>query len=80
MAKTFAVRQDVDGSIDFDFHRSRSVALRRRAMRDSVTRRRPSAATLVMAGVIGVAIATSAADGTVRGPLAGAWPAPSRTP
>jgi hypothetical protein len=50
------VRRHDDNSIDFDFYRTRSIALRRQAMRDSLTLRTASAGALVMAGAVGFAI------------------------
>ena len=55
------VRRHRDGSIDLDFYRTRSVALRRRAMRDSRTMRMAAAGAAVMVAAMGFAAVMPAA-------------------
>jgi hypothetical protein len=51
-------RRNANGSIDFDFYRSRATKLRRRAMRDVARKERSLAAGLVL--ICGAAAATLA--------------------
>jgi hypothetical protein len=50
------VRRHDDNSIDFDFYRTRSTALRRQAMRDAHTLRMATLGSLVMVGAVGFAM------------------------
>jgi hypothetical protein len=60
------VRRRSDGSIDFDFYRTRAATLRRQALRDMATQRLAPLGARVMAGALGFAIVIPSAPSTVR--------------
>jgi hypothetical protein len=55
MTEAQDIRRHPDGSIDIDFYRAGTTALRRQAMRDAWKLRRATAAVLVTLGVVAVA-------------------------
>ena len=60
------VHRHSDGSIDFDFYRTRAAVLRRQALRDMATQRIAPIGARVMAGALGFAIVIPAVVGTAR--------------
>ena len=63
---TLDVHRHSDGSIDFDFYRTRAATLRRQALRDMATQRIAPIGARVMAGALGFAIVIPSVVGTVR--------------
>jgi hypothetical protein len=65
MTQAYAFSQDVrrhaDGSIDFDFYRTRAISLRGEAMRDGLMLRYACAGALTMLGALAVFIHVAAA-------------------
>lgn len=72
MTETPTIRRHAGGSIDFDFYRTQSTALRGQAMRDAATLRSAATGALVMAGALGFAIVVPSATQTVHDQIA-AW-------
>ena len=63
---TIDVHRHSDGSVDFDFYRTRAAVLRRQALRDMATQRLAPIGARVMAGALGFAIVIPSVVGTVR--------------
>ena len=70
MRPTQMINQDIrrhpNGSIDFDFYRTRAAALRGQAMRDAFTLRAVGAVILTMTGVLAVVFLVAAACGPAQ--------------
>jgi hypothetical protein len=60
------VHRHSDGSIDFDFYRTRAATLRRQALRDMATQRIAPMGARVMAGALGFAVVIPSVVDTVR--------------
>lgn len=60
------IRRHPNGPIDFDFYRTRGVALRRQAMRDAGMRIASAGASSVMAGALGFAIVIPSTTASIR--------------
>ena len=65
MTQTQVISQDIrrhpDSSIDFDFYRTRAIALRRQALRDASTLRSACAGVLTIVGALAVVFLVAAA-------------------